>query len=314
MSNLVLREVESLEIKVLMDNFTDILMSGSVGAERTPFGEDEVMRSAPIAEHGFSVMAKTSIDGREHSVLIDTGVTPDGVLVNVDRMKIDLTPVETVVITHGHVDHTAGLINILKRLSKRDLPVILHPQAFLKRWAVFPDGIKVRLPTLDRQLILEAGGKLVEITKPSLIAGDTMLVSGEIPRVTDFEKGLPISYAEIKGKLEKDPLIMDDMAVAFKVKEKGLVVISGCSHSGIVNTVKYLKDLTSTDVYAVLGGFHLTGKAFEPIIDRTIDELRKFKPTVVIPSHCTGWKALNRIYQEMPESYIQNAVGTTYTF
>jgi 7,8-dihydropterin-6-yl-methyl-4-(beta-D-ribofuranosyl)aminobenzene 5'-phosphate synthase len=314
MSNLVLREVESLEIKVLMDNFTDILMSGSAGAERAPFGEDEVMRLAPIAEHGFSVMVKTSLDGHEHSVLIDTGVTSDGVLVNVDRMKIDLNPVETVVITHGHVDHTAGLINILKRLSKRDLPVILHPQAFLQRWAVFPDGVKVRLPTLDRQMILDAGGKPVEISKPFLIAGDTMLVSGEIPRVTDFEKGLPISYAETEGRLEKDPLIKDDMAVAFKVKGKGLVVISGCAHSGIVNTVKYLKDLTGTDVYAVLGGFHLTGKAFEPLIDRTIAELRKFKPTVIIPSHCTGWKALNRIYQEMPESYIQNAVGTTYTF
>ena len=314
MSNVVLREVESLEVKSLMDNFTDILMSGSPGAERAPFGKDEVMREAPLAEHGFSVMVKTAINDNEHSVLIDTGVTPDGVLVNAHRMKIELTPIESIIITHGHVDHTAGLISILRWLSKRDLPVILHPKAFQKRWAVFPDGTRVRLPPLDRGQILEAGGKPVEVTKPHLIAGDTMLVSGEIPRVTDFEKGLPISYAETNGKLEKDPLITDDMAVAFKVKGKGLVVISGCAHAGIINTVRYLKDLTGTDVYAVLGGFHLTGKAFEPIIDRTIAELKKFKPRVVIPSHCTGWMALSRIYQEMPESYIQNAVGTTYTF
>jgi 7,8-dihydropterin-6-yl-methyl-4-(beta-D-ribofuranosyl)aminobenzene 5'-phosphate synthase len=314
MSNLFLREVDRLEIRNLMDNFTDILMSGSAGADRAHFGEGEVMRPAPIAEHGFSAIVKTSIDREEHSVLIDTGVTPDGVLINVDRMKIDLSPVETIVITHGHVDHTAGLINILRKLAKRDLPVILHPQAFLKRWAVFPDGARVRLPGLDRESILEAGGRLVEITKPYLTAGDSMLVSGEIPRVTEFEKGLPISYAEIDGRLEKDPLIVDDMAVAFKVKGKGLVVISGCAHSGIINTVKYLTDLTETDLYAVIGGFHLTGKAFEPIIDRTIAELVKFKPTVVIPSHCTGWQAISRIYKAMPDSYIHNAVGTTYTF
>jgi 7,8-dihydropterin-6-yl-methyl-4-(beta-D-ribofuranosyl)aminobenzene 5'-phosphate synthase len=146
------------------------------------------------------------------------------------------------------------------------------------------------------------------------MAEDMMLVSGEIPRVTDFEKGLPISYVEIEGKLEKDPLIMDDMAVAFNVRGKGLVVISGCAHAGIINTLRYLTELTGTKIYAVLGGFHLTGKAFEPIIDRTIAELRLFDPSIVVPSHCTGWKAITRIAQEFPDRYIHNTVGTTYFF
>jgi len=292
MSKVALREIERLEVINLMDNFTDILMAGSEGVERAPFGKNEEMKPAPLAEHGFSIIVKTVSGGSEHSTLVDTGVTPDGVLVNVDRMEIDLNPIEAIVITHGHVDHTAGLMNILKRLSRKDLPVIVHPEAFLKRWAVFPDGVKVRLPTLNRESIIKAEARLVEITEPFLMAEETMLVSGEISRVTDFEKGLPISYAEVEGRLEKDPMIKDDMAVAFKVRGKGLVVISGCAHAGIVNTLTYLKELTGTNVYAVMGGFHLTGKAFEPIIDRTIAELRKFDPPIVVPSHCTGWKAI----------------------
>lgn len=217
-----------------------------------PFGKNEEMKPAPLAEHGFSIIVKTVSGGSEHSTLVDTGVTPDGVLVNVDRMEIDLNPIEAIVITHGHVDHTAGLMNILKRLSRKDIPVIVHPEAFLKRWAVFPDGVKVRLPTLNRESIIKAEARLVEITEPFLMAEETLLVSGEIPRVTDFEKGLPISYAEVDGRLEKDPMIKDDMAVAFKVRGKGLVVISGCAHAGIVNTLTYLKELTGTNVYAVM--------------------------------------------------------------
>ena len=314
MSRVALVEIDRLEVVNLMDNFTDILMSGSEGVERAPFGKNEDMRPAPLAEHGFSIIVKTLSGGSEHSVLIDTGVTPDGVLVNIDRMEIDLNPIESILITHGHVDHTAGLMNILKRISRRDLSVVVHPQAFAKRWAVFPDGARVRLPTLNKEAIAAAGARLIEITEPFLMAEGIMLVSGEIPRVTDFEKGLPISYAEVGGKLEKDPLIKDDMAVAFKVRGKGLVVISGCAHSGIINTLKYLKDLTGASVYAVMGGFHLTGKAFEPIIDRTIAELSKFDPSVVVPSHCTGWKAINKIYQEMAGRYVHNAVGTRYIF
>jgi 7,8-dihydropterin-6-yl-methyl-4-(beta-D-ribofuranosyl)aminobenzene 5'-phosphate synthase len=314
MSKTALKEVDRLEIINLMDNYTDILMSGSEGVERAPFGKNEEMRTAPLAEHGFSIIVKTLMGGSEHSILVDTGVTPDGVLVNVDRMEIDLQPVESIVITHGHVDHTAGLLKILKRLSKSGIPIVIHPRAFVKRWAIFPDGMKVRLPTLNREDIIEAGARVIETTQPLLMAEDTVLVSGEIPRVTDFEKGLPISYAEVEGRLEKDPLINDDMAVAFKVKGKGLVVISGCAHSGIVNTLKYMKELTGTEIYAVMGGFHLTGKAFEPIIDRTIDELKKFNPSVVVPSHCTGWRAINKMYQEMPGQYIHNSVGTKYVF
>lgn len=310
----VLREVETLEIKNLMDNFTEILMASSENVKRAPFGKNQEMRPVPLAEHGFSVIAKVSCEGSEHSILVDTGVTPDGVLVNIDRMEIDLNPIEAIAITHGHVDHTAGLVNILRRLAKKKLPVIIHPEAFAKRWVVSPDGSKVRLPAATRQSILGVGAKLVETTEPLLIAEGTMLVSGEIPRVTDFEKGLPTSYAEIEGRLEKDPLIKDDMALAFKVKGKGLVVISGCAHSGIINTIRYLKDLTETKVYAVIGGFHLTGKDFEPIIDRTVAELRQFDPALVVPCHCTGWKAINKIYREMPERYIHNAVGTTYIF
>lgn len=150
MNRLLLEDVDRLEIVNLMDNFTDILMAGAENVERAPFGRNEEMNLPPLTEHGFSIILKISTRGSEHTILVDTGVTPDGVLVNIDRMRIDLGPVEAIVLTHGHVDHTAGLLNILKRLSRKDLPLIVHPQAFRQRWAVFPDGTRIRLPTLSR--------------------------------------------------------------------------------------------------------------------------------------------------------------------
>lgn len=154
MNKVDLIEVDRLEVRNLMDNFTDILMTGSEGVERSPFGKNEEMRPAPLVEHGFSTLVKVTKGNVEHSILVDTGVTADGVLVNADRMEIDLNQVESIVITHGHVDHTAGLMNVLKKLSKKDIPVVFHPSAFVKRWAIFPNGSRVRLPGLDKQSLL----------------------------------------------------------------------------------------------------------------------------------------------------------------
>ena len=112
----------------------------------------------------------------------------------------------------------------------------------------------------------------------------------------------------------KDPFF-DDRGIAVNVKNKGLVVIGGCSHAGIVNTVKHAQKVTRTEqVHAILGGFHLTGAIFEPIIGPTIDEIKKIKPDFVVPMHCTGWKAINQFAQAMPEQFLLNSVGTTYIF
>jgi 7,8-dihydropterin-6-yl-methyl-4-(beta-D-ribofuranosyl)aminobenzene 5'-phosphate synthase len=119
----------------------------------------------------------------------------------------------------------------------------------------------------------------------------------------------------VDGKIESDPLIKDDQAIVLNIKGKGLVIITGCGHSGIINTINYAKKLTDKDgIYAIIGGMHLTGGIFESIIPRTIDELEKHKPRFIIPCHCSGFKATNEIAKRMPTALIQNSVGTNYVF
>jgi 7,8-dihydropterin-6-yl-methyl-4-(beta-D-ribofuranosyl)aminobenzene 5'-phosphate synthase len=145
---------------------------------------------------------------------------------------------------------------------------------------------------------------------------DRVLITGEIPRTNNFEKGFPNHYSEIEeGKMEADPLIKDDQAIILTVKDKGLVVITGCGHAGIINTLNYAKELTGEDrILAVLGGMHLSGGIFEPIIPTTLQELEKLKPKFVVPCHCSGLKAMTEIARKMPLAFIQNSVGTTYAF
>jgi 7,8-dihydropterin-6-yl-methyl-4-(beta-D-ribofuranosyl)aminobenzene 5'-phosphate synthase len=166
----------------------------------------------------------------------------------------------------------------------------------------------------DENMLGEAGMEVRKIREDSTLAGGRLLVLGEIERVTEFEKGMPGMEAEIKGQWVKDPF-SDDRGVAVKVKNKGLVVIGGCSHAGIINTVKHAQKVTgSTKVHAVLGGFHLTGPMMEPIMGPTIEEMKTIGPEYIVPTHCTGWKAINQFAEKMPAQFLLNSVGTTYVF
>jgi 7,8-dihydropterin-6-yl-methyl-4-(beta-D-ribofuranosyl)aminobenzene 5'-phosphate synthase len=142
-----------------------------------------------------------------------------------------------------------------------------------------------------------------------------VLVTGEIPRVTEFEFGFPVQYAIVDGIEQHDPLTPDDQALVVSVKGKGLVVISGCAHAGIINTVTYARQLTgSARVHAIIGGFHLAGPLYESVIEPTVAAIRTFNPDFVIPTHCTGWKAMHEFAKHMPDAFIQNSVGTRVTF
>ena len=134
-----------------------------------------------------------------------------------------------------------------------------------------------------------------------------------IPRTAIFEKGLTRNKIYDRDDWQPDPLILDDRALVVSIKGKGLVVISGCAHAGIINTLKYAQQITGvTKVYAVLGGFHLAGRDFENRIKPTIEELTKINPELIAPSHCTGWRALFNIAQELPNAFVSNSVGNIY--
>jgi 7,8-dihydropterin-6-yl-methyl-4-(beta-D-ribofuranosyl)aminobenzene 5'-phosphate synthase len=194
--------------------------------------------------------------------------------------------------------------------------IVLHEDAFRNRLVKFQDGRTINLPAPQRSLLTNAGYEIIENHSPSLWIDDRVLVTGEIPRTNSFEKGFPNHYSEIdEGKMEADPLIKDDQAIILTVKNKGLVIITGCGHAGIINTINYAKELTGEDrIYCLLGGMHLSGGLFESIIGRTVEELERLKPKFIVPCHCSGLKAMIEISRKMPDAFIQNSVGTNYIF
>lgn len=311
-----LKELEKLKITCLIDNNVDVLLPNTQVAYRPILGENWFEQTL-IAEHGFSVAIRLEINGTEHTLLFDTGLNPFSAAHNAEVLGLDLYRCEMVISSHGHIDHAGGLLNIRKKMnSKQNIPLLLHEHAFKNRLVKFQDGRAINLPAPNRSILTRSGYSIVEKNSPSLWMDDSVLVSGEVPRRNDFEKGFPNHYSEVEdGKMERDPLIRDDQAIILNIKNKGLVVITGCGHSGIINILKYAKELTGEDIiYAVLGGMHLTGGIFESIIPRTIDELEKLKPKILIPCHCSGLKAINEIARNMPNAFIQNSVGTTYIF
>ncbi len=310
--DLNLREADKVEVTVLVDNYTDVFL------QRTEVVKRPALQLNPpktlLAEHGFSCLLKVCSGSEEHVVLIDAGISTTCFFNNVNVLGLDLSKVESVVLSHGHLDHFGALVEFLNG-AKKGIPLVLHPDAFLERALNIPNsGRLTDFPVLDKAALKETGVALHEAKGASMLASGLVLVSGEVERVTDFEKGFPWSEAKIDDQWVVDPF-RDDQGVVVKLKRKGLVVIGGCSHAGIINTVKHAQKVARTDkVHAVLGGFHLTGPLFEPIIEPTIAEMKKIGPDFVIPMHCTGWKAINRFAQEMPEQFILNDVGATYVF
>jgi len=140
-------------------------------------------------------------------------------------------------------------------------------------------------------------------------------ITGEIPRKTSFETGYTQHKAFVSGAWKSDPLIRDERAIAINIKGKGLVVLSGCAHAGIINTIAYAQQITGTEkVHAVMGGFHLAGKEFESRIQPTIKELQRINPKLIVPSHCTGWRAMCAIAKTFPKALVWNSVGNFYKF
>lgn len=312
MAAIPLKALDRVEILSVMDNSIDVLMGNTPVARRAQRERDTLNKAQLRAEHGVSMLVTTYIGADRDSFLFDTGVTTDGVLHNMDVLGIKGNELHAVVLSHGHTDHTRGLIGFIKRYGRPRIPIVLHPDAYLKRKNIQPDGhesehfppSKGDLEAEDVQIIEERG--------PTMVVGGRALVTGQIPRTTPFEKGSPAQVAWIDGKWQPDPWIHDDQAIVLNVKNKGLVVLTGCGHAGVVNTLKCARDLTGVDrIHSVIGGFHLTGPTFEPIIAPTIQALKEFQPSVIVPEHCTGWKATHLLAREFPDAFVPNSVGTT---
>ena len=311
-----IHEVDKVEILTLVDNYIEMTaMDNSAIVSRAMPLKDGEIRASVLAEHGYSALVKTTTGGRTRTLLFDFGFSEDAAAANAATMDIDMGQVEAVALSHGHSDHMGGLEKLTALIGKRDLEFFVHPAVFkAPRYLKYGEESKINLPKFTRERAEGAGLRVVETALPHPLLEGDILFLGEIPRQTDFEQGMPMAYFRKDG-VEAWDAIEDDTSVVMNLRGKGLVVLSGCAHAGIVNTVHRAIDVTGISrVHVVMGGFHLSGPAFEPIIGRTIEELKKLQPAFVVPTHCTGRKAIMAMEREMPERFILNMSGTTLTF
>jgi len=307
--------VDSLTVTTLVDNVSDILLTDEGPARRAPFAlatTGNVLR----AEHGFSALVTITKGERTTRVLFDAGITPDGMVENMRRLEIEPGAIDIIVLSHGHWDHTTGMHGLAAVLGRTERPVMIHPEFWTRRRIAIEGREPLALPATSRGALEGAGFEIVEREQPSFLLDGSLLVTGEIDRTTGFERGAsPAHQAERPGGWERDPLILDDQAIVAEVRGRGLVVLTGCGHAGLINTLRHVQRLTGEDhFHAVIGGFHLSGRYFEPIIAPTCDALAAIAPDYVVPTHCTGWRAIHAIAARFPDAFIQNSVGTRFEF
>ena len=324
---LPLEPVDSVSVLTVCDNTIDILMVDQGPAKRLRLGGGEIpfvaaptlqegiVADAPLAQHGFSALVEVRKRGSVHRLLFDTGLTPDGCVENLRRLGRDPGEIEAIVCSHGHFDHTTGLSGLTDRLGRANLPVVIHPEFWAKRRLAVPGAEPFELPTTSRSALEGAGFEIIENRRPSFLFDHSVLITGEVDRTTGFERGFAIHQARRDGTWEPDPLILDDQALIANVAGRGLVVLTGCGHAGVVNICRYAQRLTGVDqLHAVVGGFHLNGPLFEPIIADTVAAFEQLAPEVIVPTHCTGWKATHAIARRFPDAFIQSSVGTRFDF
>src|SRR5215210_1888272 len=170
---MLLHEIDHMSVTTLMDNYTDRLLPTSLPAIRPPMVMHGRFLPAPIAEHGFSTIIEIRYndDNKKNIFLFDTGVSENGIIFNADIFGIDLKSIEAIILSHGHLDHCSGLLNVLKRMSK-PINVIAHPDAFLKRWLVYPDGNKAKMPVLDENELEDNGATIHKIRNVNFLPGN----------------------------------------------------------------------------------------------------------------------------------------------
>ena len=322
---IALEPLDAVTVTTLVDNVTDSLLPDQGPATRPSMAAAPRMPAPLLAggdtddalrgEHGFSALVTIAKGDRETRVLFDAGRTPDGLVENMRRLDVSPGDIDIIVLSHGHWDHVTGMDGLVGRLGRTNMPVLIHPEFWTRRRIAFPGRDPVELPTTSKSALRGAGFEVVERREPSFLLDGSLLVTGEVDRTTEFERGFPGHEAHRHGAWEPDPLILDDQALVAMLRGRGLVVLTGCGHSGIVNILRYVRKLTGENrIHAVLGGFHLSGRAFEPIIGPTCDALGELSPDFLVPAHCTGWRATHALAARFPEAFIPNCVGTRFEF
>ncbi len=312
-------QADKVVITTIIDNYIDVFLPSSDNIRRwgPPHLKEGVKisdcDSSPLmAEHGFSLLIEVFYGSDRKVILFDTGFGEEVLLHNLDKMSITINDIDMVIISHAHPDHSGGLLGLLRK-ANRKIPVVIHPNGFVDRYLIFPNKDPILGNTMDKAQLEELEAELV-ISEDILNVCPGVMVTSEVEMTNDFEDHFQAAYYKDNDVMKKD-YFCDEKSLIINLKNKGLIILSGCGHRGIINTVDYAKRVTGIDeIYGVIGGFHLTGVTQNEKIERTIYEMKKYNPEFIIPTHCTGWKAMERFSTEMPQSFILNSVGTRFSF
>jgi len=323
---MTLMVVDALEVQVLVDNVTDGLSSNPAGVENEfthafrrglrPFSS----RNLSCAVHGLSFLLTVRRNDQEHTLLFDTGPEEYAFERNVTRLGARLASIEGIVLSHGHWDHCGAVIvalNSARGGPGHTVPVYTHPDMFHTRAIRLPDGAITVMDDFPSVQELEINGaQVVSTREPQTLLDGMFHLSGEVPRVTDFELGLPGQVRKTQDdQWEPDELVLDERWLAVNVAKKGLVLFSACSHAGIVNVLKHCQtSFPGVPIHAVLGGLHLSGR-FEARIDQTVEAMRDFALASIAPAHCTGWRAVRALAEAFGDDVVApSAVGKRYNY
>lgn len=334
-------ELDELELLVVMDNETDTLSSVDDGIPQIPEVVNLAARTPSTRQHdghecktvfdqlccgchGLSVLVTGKSKDVEHTILFDVGPYPEYWLDNAQRLKVDLTKIECVFLSHWHFDHSGGFPEVIGAISsareiaglEAPLVVDLHPDRPDQRGILLPSGVMIMLPEEPSlEAITANGGTIATHAEAHSLCDGFFYSSGAIDRVTEYETGLHGHHTFHGETAVADPLIMDERYLAAHVRGRGLSVLSACSHAGIVNAcLSAQAAFPNVPVDVVLGGYHLAGKVMEQRIEETIEDLNtRVQPRVVAPGHCTGWRAKARLADTFaPGRYAPSVVGSMY--
>lgn len=323
-----LRAVDSLEVLVLVDNALDPLSSVPKGVTNDfPVHMRGGMRVASgharcCANHGLSLVLTAKTGSDIQILLFDAGPEAYSLARNADRLRIPLGEVGGIVLSHGHWDHSGGLPEAVRLVAaangSKSVPCHVNDGMFVTRGLRLGDGRVLPFEDVPGKTQLTGLGAAIDsAAEARTLQEGAFYLSGEIPRVTTYEKGFPPHLClGADGAWAPDPLLLDERYVAVNVRDRGLVVFTACSHAGVVNVLRSAAQaFPDLPVHAVMGGFHLAGADMEGIIDDTVRDMAGFGMKRIVPCHCTGWRALNAMARAFGDDVVvPGAVGRLFNF
>lgn len=319
--------IDSLDVLVIVDNVTDGLSSNLAGVVPEWQGLRERNRIQLLAgpniccaHHGLSLLIQTR-KGRETATLLFDAGPESGVFLRNSRiLGIEFGSIGDVVLSHGHWDHAGGMVAAIEQIAKArgagKTSCHVHPGMFAQRGVKLQSGIVFPMePVPSPDELARAGAAVINSREPHVAGNGVFYVSGEIPRATPYETGLPGHLQKSGDGLgwEPDPWVMDERFVSVNIRNKGQFIFSACSHAGIINVLTHARAIfPQVPLYGVMGGLHLAGST-EKIIPDTIADLRQCDLKLLAPGHCTGWRAISAMEQAFPNHVAPLAVGKRFT-